>query len=321
MSKALNKTFFNRALWFFVICILFFNGCSSGGGSGSSGAATSLSTPKDPDVKRQTISTPLLTEAPGTVVFDSGKASIDASNTSEGYIVINYTGSSEKVQIQITNPNGEVYPYPLGLGSPRAFPLTGGDGNYTISVLENVQDDLYSMAISESIGVSIADEFKPYLYPNQYVDYNASSAVVAKAKELSDMSSDDLDYVSKVYEYTIKNITYDVEFASSAPVNYIPNPDNTLATLKGICFDYSSVMSSMLRCQQIPTKLVVGYSGTAYHAWISVFLAEQGWVENIIQFDGTSWSLMDPTLAASNDPGAVGKYIGDGSNYTAKYYY
>ena len=80
-------------------------------------------------------------------------------------------------------------------------------------------------------------------------------------------------------------------------------------------------MTAMLRSQDIPTKLVVGYSGEAYHAWISVYLEEQGWVDNVIEFDGKSWSLMDPTLAANNDSSAVKKYVGDGSNYTEKYCY
>ena len=70
-----------------------------------------------------------------------------------------------------------------------------------------------------------------------------------------------------------------------------------------------------------PTKLEVGYSGEAYHAWISVYLHEVGWVDNIIEFDGKDWSLMDPTLAASNSASSVKKYIGDGSNYTVKYSY
>ena len=46
-----------------------------------------------------------------------------------------------------------------------------------------------------------------------------------------------------------------------------------------------------------------------------------GWVDNIIEFDGTNWSLMDPTLGASNNKKSVEKYIGDGSNYVVKYSY
>ena len=89
----------------------------------------------------------------------------------------------------------------------------------------------------------------------------------------------------------------------------------------GICFDYASLMTALLRSQHIPTKLEVGYSGEAYHAWISVYLDEVGWVDNIIEFDGKDWSLMDPTLAASNSADSVKKYFGDGSNCTVKYSY
>ena len=80
-------------------------------------------------------------------------------------------------------------------------------------------------------------------------------------------------------------------------------------------------MAALLRSQGIPTKLQIGYSGDAYHAWISVYLTEIGWVDDIIEFDGKSWSLMDPTLAAGNSRSSIKKYIGDGDNYTVKYSY
>jgi hypothetical protein len=80
-------------------------------------------------------------------------------------------------------------------------------------------------------------------------------------------------------------------------------------------------MSAMLRSQQIPTRLEVGYAGEVYHAWISCYVDEIGWVDNIISFDGENWSLMDPTLAANNSSSAVEEYIGDGSNYLIKYTY
>ena len=139
--------------------------------------------------------------------------------------------------------------------------------------------------------------------------------------ELSAQSTDDLNYVEQVYNYVIQNITYDTNFAEDIPTDYIPDINETMRTHKGICFDYASLMSALLRSQGIPTKLVVGYSGTAYHAWISVYLDEAGWVDNIIEFDGKDWSLMDPTLAASNDEDSVKKYVGDGSNYIVKYSY
>lgn len=80
-------------------------------------------------------------------------------------------------------------------------------------------------------------------------------------------------------------------------------------------------MSAMLRSQGIPTKLEVGYVGEVYHAWISCYVDEIGWVDNIIEFDGKNWSLIDPTLGANNKKSDVKKYIGNGHNYLVKYTY
>ena len=84
-----------------------------------------------------------------------------------------------------------------------------------------------------------------------------------------------------------------------------------MKTGKGICFDYAALMTSMLRSQRIPTKLEVGYAGETYHAWISTYVDDKGWVDDIIKFDGKDWQLMDPTLAASNDKESVKKYVND----------
>ena len=127
--------------------------------------------------------------------------------------------------------------------------------------------------------------------------------------------------ISSIFNYVVSNISYDYEKAKTVQSGYLPNVDEIISSKKGICFDYASLMTALLRSQHIPTKLEVGYSGEAYHAWISVYLHEVGWVDNIIEFDGKDWSLMDPTLAASNSASSVKKYIGDGSNYTVKYSY
>ena len=43
--------------------------------------------------------------------------------------------------------------------------------------------------------------------------------------------------------------------------------------------------------------------GDVYHAWISTYIKDKGWVNGIIEFDGNDWKLMDPTFAStSSDP-------------------
>ena len=76
----------------------------------------------------------------------------------------------------------------------------------------------------------------------------------------------------------------------------------------------------MLRSQDIPTRLEIGYSDTIYHAWISVWLEGKGWIDNIIEFRGDGWTRMDPTFAAGNgNSEQILRYIGDDSNYTPQY--
>ncbi len=271
--------------------------------------------------KRTTVHECLSPAASGTVTYGDDAISIDASNTSDGYVMVRYKGTADKVKLQITAPDASVYSYNLSPGSYETFPLSGGSGSYHIDVLEHAYDNMYALALSQDISVTISDEFKPFLYPNQYVWFSSDDEAVKYGEKLSDSSSGDLDYVEKVYLYITENITYDDALAASVTPGYLPDIDTTLQTKKGICFDYASLMAAMLRSQGIPTKLVVGYSGDAYHAWISVYLKETGWVDKIIEFNGKSWTLMDPTLAANNSRSSVQKYIGDGSNYTVKYSY
>ena len=280
-------------------------------GSGGAGAASS----------RETYSE-FLTPETGDVYEAVDQASIDMSNISEGYVMVEYTGESDLALLQVTIPDGsETYTYPVLQGGYQTFPLTCGNGTYGLKVLEQIAGGKYALVYSTSIEVTLADEFRPYLYPNEYVNYSAGCEAVKLGMELSDSSADDLNLVENIYNYVIENITYDKEKAASDLSYYVPDVDDTLESGTGICFDYASLMAAMLRSQRIPTKLVFGYSGTAYHAWVSVYLTEYGWVDGIIEFDGESWQLMDPTLGANNGADAVARYVGDGTNYTEKYWY
>lgn len=266
----------------------------------------------------------LMPEASGTVTYEDGSVFIDASNTSEGYVMMKYTGTNEKVKFQVKTPDETEYTYLVTEpGEYSAYPLSGGNGNYQLTLLESVsvEENLYAVVFTRGIEVTVKDEFSPFLYANHYVDFTADSAAVAKGKELAGNCTSDLEVVSNIYNYVITSISYDTKKAEEVAYGYTPDVDETLESGKGICFDYAALMSAMLRSQKIPTKLEVGYAGEVYHAWISCYVDEIGWVDNIIEFDGKNWSLMDPTLAAGNDSDEVKDYIGDGSRYMVKYTY
>ena len=295
-----------------IFCLLL-GGCS---GSSSASRKEHSGPPRDSTPKVLTPS------ADGVTVYQNDFASIDASNTSQGYVMVKYNGTNEKVKLQITCPDQSCYTYLISdRGAYDTFPLTAGNGSYALQVLENVAGDTYTVSLAQSINVSIEDEFLPFLYPNQYVNFHTDSKAVSKGSDLAKDTYSDLDVVQNIYNYVIKNISYDTEKAQNVSYGYVPDIDDTLSSKKGICFDYAALMTSMLRSQNIPTKLEVGYSGDAYHAWISTYIDDKGWVDDIIQFNGDTWQIIDPTLAATNDSAAVKKYVGDGSHYVVKYTY
>ena len=318
MKKSWKKTW----IFYFLILLLCIGGCSGQASAQSQESGKKAVSDKGKNETGGWDNSPkvLIPQAPGATLMGNSSIEIDVSNISKGYLMARYTGNAAKVKFFIETPDQIRYTYDLQASQTyAALPLTAGNGTYTLDVREHVEGDLYSNLYKDTIEVSIDNEFSPFLYPNQYTWFTKDSRAVSQASALTKGVKDGLEAVGAVYDFVIKNISYDEEKARTVQSGYLPDVDETLESGKGICFDYAALMTAMLRSQGIPTKLEIGYSGEVYHAWISTWLEEKGWVENIIEFDGESWSLIDPTLAAGNKASSVKKYIGDGSNYTLMY--
>ena len=262
-------------------------------------------------------------EASGTLTKQNDKAVIDYSNTKDGYVMVRYNQASDKrLKVLVKGPT-TTYQYNLPGEQWVAFPLSDGNGKYQISVCINASGSKYAVELSLTIDpVAMTDEFAPFLHSNQYVDFDAAPNTAAKAAALTAGITDPLKKVEKVYDFVVQGLTYDKELAANVKTGYLPVLDEVLAKRKGICFDYAALMTGMLRSQGVPTKLVVGYAGEVYHAWISVWSESTGWVDGVIYFDGTSWQRMDPTFASSGGSSSdILSFIGNGANYSAKYFY
>ncbi len=258
----------------------------------------------------------------GDIVKSNERAEIDYSNTESGYVILLVKDQSDiRWKAQVKGPT-TTYTYNLTPGTDAVLPLSDGNGSYQVTIYENVTGTKYAAVISQSFTAALRDEFIPFRYSNQYVNYDAAPYTAKKAAELCMGKPATLDKVAAVYDYVVSSLTYDRELAATVKSGYLPDLDAVLEKGKGICFDYAALMAGMLRSQGVPCKLVVGYAGSAYHAWISVWTEEHGWIDNVIYFNGSTWQRMDPTFASSGgkDP-AIMAYIGDGSNYSAKYFY
>lgn len=259
-----------------------------------------------------------LPEATGKVTEEHEGVKLDLSNTDQGYFMVAYTGSADKLLIQVEGSDNIPYRYYFDSdGKYSALPLTAGDGNYAVTAYENVGDNRYALVFTKTIEVTLENEALPFLYSNQYVNFDKNTEAVAKAKTLTERKTE-IEAVQAIYQYVVKNVVYDDEKAATVKSGYLPNVDETLRTKKGICFDYAALMTAMLRSSGIPTRLDIGYATDIYHAWISTYLEEQGWVDNVIKFDGKNWTMMDPTFAAGGGEG-IEDFITDSSNYNIEY--
>ncbi len=258
--------------------------------------------------------------APGALVKENGQAVIDYSNAADGYVMACYTGTTEK-RLKAQVKGKTTYTFNLTPGTWAAFPLAEGSGKYKISIFENTSGSKYALVLSHTVEVSLTDEFAPFLHANQFVNYDQAPKTVETAWELCHGAAS-LEKVEIVYRYVVEGMEYDYDLAASVKSGYVPQLDAVLEKKKGICFDYAALMTGMLRSQGVPCKLVVGYAGDIYHAWISVWTEETGWVEGIVFFDGYAWQRMDPTFASSaqGDPKIL-DYITNDKNYTEKYIY
>lgn len=263
----------------------------------------------------------LVPASDGITTYSNDYVILDVSHADEGYIMADYTGESDHVKFQLTGSDNMTYTYDLNSNDYEVFPLSAGSGTYTAGIFENIEGTQYATVFLQEIHVDIKNEMGAFLYPNQYVKFDASCQVVSKAQELVAGAHDDLEVIHYVYNYVISNITYDYDKANNVETGYIPAVDEILQSKTGICLDYAAVMASMLRSQRIPTRLEVGYAGDAYHAWISTYVTNEGWINGIIQFDGQNWSIMDPTFAANSGEKELKNFIGNGDNYVTKYIY
>ena len=254
--------------------------------------------------------------ASGVLVKENDHAIIDYSNTRDGYVMVRFKEeTSVKLKVQVKGPT-TTYTYNITPLEWTVFPISDGNGTYQVKVLRNTTGNKYSTALSVTFEVKLDNEFAPFLRPNQYVNYENATATMNKAAQLVAGKKDLLAKVEAVYSFVINNISYDYEEAATVQSGYLPVLDEVLETKKGICFDFAALMTGMLRSQNIPCKLVVGYADDAYHAWINVWSPDKGWIDGAIFFDGVKWQVMDPTYASTGGSSSIKDVT-----YTSKYIY
>ena len=211
----------------------------------------------------------------------------DGSKVSLGTVGARYIPQVEKrIKTRVQNDSGK-YDYDLfGRESFEYFPLQLGNGNYKISIYENVADNRYMQVKQTSLNAELKDQVSVYTASIQTVNWNYDMEVIKKANELCKSLKTDKEKINAIYKYVISTLRYDYEKIKKLETTYVPDIEQIIKDKKGICYDYSAVFAAMLRSQNIPAKLLKGYSSyvNEYHAWNEVYIAEKN-----------SWIVVDTT--------------------------
>ncbi len=224
-----------------------------------------------------------LPEASGQVVYEENGITVDASNTEDGYLMVKGFASDTRLKVQITL-NEETYTYDLNQEQEyEVYPLQMGNGTYGVQVFQQVEGTSYSPVYYTEVEVEMPDTDRVFLYPSQYVWYTNNKNAVKLSYDLCAELDSDKEKAERLYDYIVNLLTYDYEKAATVEKGYLPDVDATLQERKGICFDYSALFAAMLRAQDIPVRLAIGYvqPDNIYHAWNQVYLdGEWVWMDS-----------------------------------------
>lgn len=238
----------------------------------------------------------------------------DTTGLNAGVVAIAYNSDSDKRLKVMVEKSGKSITYDLNNdGQTESFPLQMGDGQYRISVLENTSGTKYKYISTKEVNLDITDDKKIYLASVQNIRWNSDMETIKTASKLTKGLSTDTEKIKAIYNYVISNISYDYDKLAKLNKTYVPDIDNTTASGKGICYDYSSVFAAMLRSQGIPAKLTKGYSPNVegYHSWNEVYNSDTG-----------EWMVIDTTydsqMKAANKKYSMEKKQ---SQYSVSYVY
>lgn len=188
------------------------------------------------------------------------------------------------------------------------FYLRFGPGTYEViisvpEIKEENSDTFYYQHVAQFSVTSTAAEDLRDTLPSRGVQSDAPEIQTIATELMSDTMSE-RDKAKAVYEYTAKNISYDVNKLNNSEFNWDDSALKALEQGTGVCQDYTYLALALLRAGGMEARYVAGTAGSGFdferHAWVEV------------NVDG-EWITMDPTWGAGylNENGFIPKYTED----------
>lgn len=217
---------------------------------------------------------PQQSESKKGILGEDGGLKIDYSHASDGYIMVKGPKTNKRLKLRIKFGD-ETLTYDLnGKGEYEVFPLQLGSGKYKVILYRNVSGNKYSEMDSYYVTAELTSENVAFLCPNQYVNYTPDTPAVAKAHELCAGLQTDLGKFNAITGYIEGDGAFSYDYVRAVQVKGGDLPDIEACWKKrmGICQDLAAMVVCMLRVENIPAKLVIGYADKNYHAWVLAYI-------------------------------------------------
>lgn len=225
----------------------------------------------------------------------NGSLIVDYSNCSEGYVMIKAKPNKKHLKVRFTCGKENIH-YDLNQdGEYEVFPLSFGNGKYTIELFKQKAGTSYEKIGSVTLNIKMPDPNRAFLYPNQWINYTPETPAVIHAQKLCEGITDPEEKVLKIYcdlvfdmtestivlasDNTINEYKSDVYFkleSQNITGSKLPEIDKTFETGKGVCKDHAAVLTAMLRSVGIPTKFAVMDQGPPpSHAYVIAIVNDE----------------------------------------------
>jgi transglutaminase-like putative cysteine protease len=200
--------------------------------------------------------------------------SINKEHINSGILELNYNLDEDIIYKLMVSKEKQKYYYTLDKDlETDCFPLQMGNGRYDITLLELQEDNSYRSTYSQALTLYAKDDTIVFRNSVHLINWNEDMKAIKIAKDLTKGVSDKEEKIRIIYDYIINSLEYDNEKAENVTIGYTPSIDYIMEAKKGICYDYSVLFAAMLRSEDIPAKLVMGYTDKLddYHAWNEVY--------------------------------------------------
>lgn len=201
----------------------------------------------------------------------------DLSSLDEGTFKVEYQLNPATVKMVVVQMNDQQAFY--SFRNDATYPMVFGNGDYTLSLFEKLEGSQYKALKQTTVTLELNNQESIYLSSNVQLPWTDYKLTSTYAKDLLNDNMTNRQKAETLYDNLVESFSYDYDKATTLDGSYLPNADETLESMNGICIDFATVYAAILREYNIPTKIVKGYKNDidVYHAWNEVFI-EGEWI-------------------------------------------